>query len=248
MNGRLEVFRSPEALLQAAAERIVACLREAILTEGKASFALSGGTTPRGVYELLGAEQYRSRLDWRKIHLFWSDERCVGPSMPESNFRMANKSLIRNVPIPSRNIHRIRGELEPREAAYESEADIRRFFGLNEGGFPRFSLVLLGLGEDGHTASLFPETEVLNEEHRIVSEVYVKTLAAFRVTLTIPAINNAAAAIFLVSGKTKAGILREVLEERNPRYPAQFVKLDNGQLFWLVDNEAASFTEKASTT
>ena len=245
MNGRLEVFRSPEALLQAAAERIVACLREAILTEGKASFALSGGTTPRGVYELLGAEQYRSRLDWRKIHLFWSDERCVGPTMPESNFRMANKSLIRNVPIPSRNIHRIRGELEPREAAYESEADIRRFFGLNEGDFPRFSLVLLGLGEDGHTASLFPETEVLNEEHRIVSEVYVKTLAASRVTLTIPAINSAAAAIFLVSGRTKAGILRAVLEERNPRYPAQFVKPDNGQLFWLVDNEAASLTEKA---
>jgi 6-phosphogluconolactonase len=268
MKGHLETFATLAALQQGAAEKIVACLRDAILAHGSSSFVLSGGATPRGVYELLGSEKYRDRIEWRKVHLFWGDERCVGPTMPESNFRMANASLIRNISIPPQNVHRIRGELKPQEAARACETEIRRFFGLKEGEFPRFTLALLGLGEDGHTASLFPGTGVLNEKQRIVSEVHVEALAASRVTLTIPAINNAATVMFLVSGRTKAAILRGVLEDaepvpanggdeasvrtggaerKEPRFPAQFINPTSGQLLWLVDNEAASQLPKAET-
>ncbi|RPH37402.1 6-phosphogluconolactonase [bacterium] len=247
MNGRLTIFPSLKELLYGAAEKIVTCLEEELLARGAASLALSGGATPRGVYELLGSEQYRNRIDWRRVHLFWGDERCVGPTMPESNFRMANESLLRNISIPSQNIHRIRGELKPQEAARETEMDIRRFFGLKNGEFPRFTLVLLGLGEDGHTASLFPGTSVLKEKQRIVSEVHVESLAAFRVTLTVPAINNAATVVVLVSGRTKAGILQGVLEGTEVRYPAQQINPASGQLFWLVDKDAAPHLPKAAT-
>ena len=248
MKGHLEIFGSETALLQGAAEKIVTSLREEILSHGTASFALSGGTTPRGVYKLLGSEQYRDRIEWKKVHLFWGDERCVGPAMPESNFRMAKESLIRSISIPPQNVHRMHGEAKPGDAACEYEMEVRRFFGLKEGEFPRFSLVLLGLGEDGHTASLFPDTAVLNEKHRIVSDVHVEALAAFRLTLTIPAINNAATVIFLVSGRTKAAILTQVLEGTEARYPAQWIDPTAGRLFWLVDSEAASHLAKAETT
>lgn len=240
MKGHLHIFESLADLQHAAAEKIVTCLAEDILLRGAAPIALSGGTTPRGVYEVLGSDTYRGRVEWKKVHLFWGDERCVGPAMPESNFRMANESLLRNIPIPPQNVHRIRGEIKPQDAARESETDIRRFFGLKEGEFPRFTLVLLGLGEDGHTASLFPGTEVLEEKKRIVADVHVQAIAATRITLTLPAINHADTVIFLVSGRTKAGILREVLGEGEARYPAQRIDPASGRLFWLVDKEAAS--------
>lgn len=248
MNGQLEIFESSTLLQHGAVERIVSCLANEILAHGRASFVLSGGTTPRSVYELLGSPEYRGRLDWKKVHLFWGDERCVGPSMPESNFRMAKESLFQNISIPPQNIHRMRGELKPQEAAHESEIEIRRFFGLKEGEFPQFTLILLGIGEDGHTASLFPGTAVLGETHRIVSDVEVKAISASRLTLTFPAINNAATIIFLVSGRTKAGILGEVLAKGETRYPAQQVDPISGQLFWLVDRDAASRIPKAQTT
>lgn len=248
MRGQLEIFDSMPALQHGAAKKIITCLSGEIVAHGMASFALSGGTTPRSVYELLGSPEYRGRVDWKKVHLFWGDERCVGPTMPESNFRMANESLVRNIAIPPQNVHRIRGEIKPQEAARESEAGIRRFFGLKEGEFPRFTLVLLGLGEDGHTASLFPGTEVLQETRRIVSAVEVKAIAASRITLTFPAINNAATVIFLVSGRTKSTILREALAEGEMRYPAQQINPTSGRLFWLVDRDAASRIPKAEAT
>jgi 6-phosphogluconolactonase len=245
MNGQLKVVGSVTALQQEAAELIVTCLTEETRGHGVASFVLSGGSTPRGVYELLGSAQYRGRIDWKNVHLFWGDERCVGPTRPESNYRMANESLIRHIAIPPQNVHRTRGEIKPQEAARESESDVRRFFGLKEGEFPRFTLVLLGIGEDGHTASLFPGTPVMEEKRRIVADVYVEALAASRVTLTIPAFNNAATVVFLASGRTKAEILKNVLEDGEVRYPAQRINPASGRLFWLVDKDAASRLPKA---
>jgi 6-phosphogluconolactonase len=248
MKGVLEIADSLSALQQRAADEIVERLTGEIHSHGIASVALAGGTTPRGVYELLGSPEYRDRIEWNRVHLFWGDERCVGPTMPESNFRMTNESLIRNIAIPPQNIHRIRGEMKPQDAARESEMEIRRFFGLRAGEFPKFSLVLLGLGEDGHTASLFPGTTVLEERVRIVVDVYVQKFAATRISLTIPAINNAASVVFIVSGKTKASILGEVLKDGQLHYPAQHIVPSSGQLLWLVDKDAASHvpTEEAS--
>ncbi len=247
MTVHLETFPSVTALQQGAAKNLFACLQGEILARGRASFVLSGGVTPRGVYELLGSEFYRPRIDWKKIHFFWGDERCVGPTMPESNFRMANEALLRNIPLPPQNIHRIRGEVKPRIAAQEYETDIRRFFNLKEGEFPHFSLVLLGLGEDGHTASLFPGTPVLEERRRIVAEVHVESLATSRVTLTVPTINNAGDVCFIVSGRSKARIVHEVLEGPAARYPAQLITPSSGRISWLLDNEAASQIAKVQT-
>jgi len=247
MNGQLTLVDSVEALRYAAAEKIVTELTGGIRDQGTASCALSGGATPRAVYELLGSAQYAGRIDWKKVHLFWGDERCVGPTMPESNFRMVNESLLRHIALPPQNVHRIRGELKPQDAARECEKDIRRFFGLKEGEFPRFTIVLLGMGEDGHTASLFPGTRVLGEKQRIASDVYVEALAASRVTLTVPALNNAATVVFLVSGRTKAEILKNVLDDSEARYPAQLINPASGRLFWLVDRDAASHLPTAET-
>jgi len=247
MKGQVEIFPTPAAFREAAAEKIVTVLQEQIVNHKVASVALAGGTTPRGIYELLGSKKYRDRITWRYVHLFWGDERCVAPTMPESNFRMVKESLLGKISIPSRNIHRIQGELNPEEAARVQERDIRRSFSLKEGEFPRFTLVLLGLGEDGHTASLFPGTEVLGERERIVSGVYVQSLAGFRVTLTVPAINHAGTVLFLVSGKSKAGMFREVLEGTELRYPAQYINPAPGQLFWFADADAASLIGKAHT-
>jgi len=246
MKGHLEIFVSTPALFHAAAEKIVDCLQRQIQANGAASLALSGGTTPRGVYELLGSEAYRNRIGWEKVHLFWGDERCVGPTMPESNYRMANEALIRQIAIPSANVHRIRGEAQPAAAARDYETEIRRFFGLKEGDFPRFTLVLLGLGEDGHTASLFPGTSVLHEQRKIVSEVDVASIAASRITLSLPAINNSSTVLLLVAGRSKAGILREVFDGTEERFPAQRIDPTSGQLFWLVDRDAASQLEKVN--
>lgn len=248
MKGQLEVFDSPTALERGAADKIVTVLGEEILLRGTASIALCGGTTPRGVYRLLGLPRYSGRLDWKKVHFFWGDERCVGPTSPESNFRTASELLFRHLGLPPQNIHRVRGEIKPQEAARESESDIRRFFGLREGEFPRFSLVLLGMGNDGHTASIFPGSPALGERQRIVCDVRVQAVPASRITLTIPAINNAAAVMFLVSGSSKASILKEVLQEGQPRYPAQHINPASGRLFWLVDKDAASRIPKAETT
>ena len=249
MKGQLEIFDSLMALERGAADKITACLGEEIIFRGIASIALCGGTTPLGVYKLLGSPHYSGRLDWKKVHFFWGDERCVGPTMPESNFRTASELLFRHIGLPPQNVHRVRGEIKPEEAARESEMNIRLFFGLKEGEFPRLSLVLLGLGNDGHTASIFPGSPVLGERQRIVSSVHVHAVPPSRITLTIPAINSAATVFFLLSGRSKAAILKDVIEEgEQPRYPAQHINPASGRLFWLVDKDAASQLPKAETS
>ncbi|HYU34789.1 MAG TPA: 6-phosphogluconolactonase [Thermoanaerobaculia bacterium] len=239
-------------LARTAAEEFSRRAGLAIGARERFAVALSGGSTPRRLFALLAArdEPFRDRIDWRAVHLFWGDERHVPPDHPESNFRMTRETLLDAVPIPAANIHRIRGE-EPdaARAAALYEDELRAFF---LGDDPRFDLVLLGLGPDAHTASLFPGSDAVRERERWVVAPWVEKLATFRITLTPAALNRAAAVIFLVQGEEKAAALHAVFEggrdgERDPdRWPAQVIRPENGEVVWLVDRAAASGLEKRS--
>lgn len=234
------VFEGPEPLFRGAAEALVQQVLVAAAAHGVCSLVLSGGMTPRGVYTLLAAE---TRLAWARVHVFWGDERHVPPDHPDSNFRLAHEALLSKVPIPPANIHRVLTEdSSPERAATRYEDVIRTFFGLTAGEFPRFDVVLLGLGADGHTASLFPGSPLLSEQRRIVAAVRVDQLNSTRITLTPPAINHSACIMFLVSGATKAEALRAVLREpADPqRRPAQAIRPTSGRLIFMADAEAAS--------
>ena len=224
------------ALATEAAGRIVAVATRAVEDRGTFSIALSGGNTPRPVDELLAREPYRSQIDWGRIQVFFGDERCVPPDSEQSNYRMAREALLSKVPIPQENIHRIRGEIDPHEAAIQYGQLLKDRFadcGLD--------LVLLGMGPDGHTASLFPGTQALHEAtHRCVAN-YVEKLKSWRVTMTAPFINRARAVLFLVSGADKAQALAQVLQGPRDadRLPAQLIRPTGGALTWLLDAAAA---------
>lgn len=222
---------------QRAAETFAESAGRKIKAKGLFNVALSGGKTPERLYTLLGAE-YADKIDWGKVHIFWGDERCVPPESAESNYSMAVKALLSKINIPDKNIHRIRGEDEPMSAALAYEEELRAHFGLKAGEAPVFDMVLLGLGGDGHTLSIFPASKALFEEERLVIDNYVEKLKAHRVTMTLKSVNSASSALFLVSGREKAGILREVLKGTEAIYPAQMVR--PGKLLWLIDKDAAS--------
>jgi 6-phosphogluconolactonase len=228
-----------EALSNAAAGIFVQRAREAAQEKGWFAVALSGGNTPQRTYELLAEPPYRDHVSWGQVHVFWGDERCVPHADPRSNIRMARQALLDKVPIPASQIHPISCGKAPEEGASEYEAALREFFGNRP---PRFDLIFLGLGENGHTASLFPRLPVLQEQMRWVSGVYVEEQDLYRVTMTAPLINHAAVVACLVSGTSKAEVLKEVLEgPADPeRLPAQLIRPANGELHWLVDQEAAA--------
>jgi 6-phosphogluconolactonase len=236
----LRVLGDGAELARAAAEEFSRRAGEAIRTRGRFSVALSGGSTPRRLFALLAdpAEPFRDRIDWRAVHLFWGDERHVPPDHPESNFRMARETLLDRVEIPAANVHRMHGE-EPdaARAAALYEDELRSFFG----AMPRFDLVLLGLGADAHTASLFPGTAAVREREHWVAAPWIEKLGTFRITLTPAVFDRAAAVIFLVQGDEKAGALRAVLTgNRDPDcVPAQAVHPLDGEILWLVDRAAA---------
>jgi 6-phosphogluconolactonase len=237
----LRVFADGAELARAAAEEFTHLAEEAIRARGRFSVALSGGSTPRRLFALLAdpKEPFRDRIDWRAVHLFWGDERHVPPDHPESNFRMAREALLDRAEIPAENVHRVRGEEhDAARAASLYEEELRSFFR----GAPRFDLVLLGLGADAHTASLFPGTAAVHEHERWVVAPWVEKLGTFRITLTPAVFDRAAAVIFLVQGPEKAGALRAVLAaERDPdQLPAQAVRPLDGEILWLVDRAAAS--------
>ncbi len=236
----IERFPNAAALQRGAADKIVSLLNEATAQRGRAAILLSGGSTPKAIYELLGEEPLRSNVDWNRVHFFWGDERCVPPTHAESNFRMTSEALLANISVPKANIHRIEAERAPSEAAKLHEGELKNFFSLKENAFPRFDVALLGMGEDGHTASLFPETTILNETKRIVAEVFVPKFNTYRISMTFPTLNNSRTVLFLVSGAGKKQILREVLEEERNRFPAQRVQPTSGKLYWFVDEAAAS--------
>jgi len=222
-----------------AAERFVELGQAAIDARGCFSVGLAGGSTPKRTYELLASEAYREQLNWSKVHIFFGDERCVPPDHSESNYRMANEALISRVSIPPPNVHRINGLGDAVANASLYEDELRTFF--NPASWPRFDLVLLGMGDDGHTASLFPGTKALVEPRAWVVANWVEKFGAFRITLTAPAINHAANIAFLVTGATKAERLLEVLRGAlDPeKLPSQLIQPLDGSLFWLVDKAAA---------
>lgn len=236
----VRVFDDPEAVARAAAETFAGLARECVGGRGAFSVALSGGTTPRRVYELLASEEFRGGVPWAGVHVFFGDERMVPPDHADSNYRMASEALLSRVPLPAGNVHRIEGVGDAAANASDYESVMRGFFG--EAEWPRFDLVLLGMGDDGHTASLFPGTPALEERRAWAAANWVEKLGAWRVTLTAPAINAARRVLFLVTGAGKAGRLREVLSGgRDPsRLPSQLIDPRGGSLSWYVDRAAAA--------
>ena len=234
----IQTYPTPEALDRAAATHFIECAAEAIAENGRFSVVLAGGSTPKATYEVLAAEEFSQRINWENVHIFWGDERMVPPDHPESNYLMANNALLKHIPIPKKQIYRIPGEIDPKEAARAYELFLLKHFGNEQ---PRFDLILLGLGEDGHTASLFPGTTGLRDTQRWVIANYVRKLSSWRLTLSRTAINSASNVTFLVSGENKAESLHRVLASRyEPEsLPAQFVR-PTGQLRWMVDAAAAA--------
>jgi 6-phosphogluconolactonase len=235
----IRICDDQEALSYAAAELFAAEAQQAVQARGRFSVALSGGETPRRTYELLAQEPFRDLVPWQNTHIFWGDERYVPANDLRSNARMAHQALLDHVPIPQHQVHPMICHGSPQEAAANYEALLRVFFAT---GPPRFDLLLLGLGENGHTASLFPRTSVLKEQQRWVGEVFVAEEGLHRLTLTAPVINQAARVVFLVSGSGKAHILRRAVAETQDSsdIPARIIKPTDGELLWLVDRDAAS--------
>lgn len=246
MTGRtINISNSIEVLSRKAAELFIVEAGAAVAARGVFSVALSGGSTPKPFYSLLSSEYFRTNIDWKRIHFFWADERCVAKEHPDSNFGMAFDLLLSKVPVPKANIHRIPGELAPEEAASSYDRDLRTFFG---NMFPRFDLVYLGVGTDGHTASIFPGEKAASDFTRAAVPVYVEKLGSHRISLTIPVLNNAATVVFLVTGKSKANIVRDIIEEKNPDLPAAWVKPTNGTSVWLLDLDAAELLADGAAT
>jgi 6-phosphogluconolactonase len=239
---KILVYKSQEEMINSAADLFISTGSAAIRDRGQFSVALSGGSTPIPLYENL-ADQKTDELDWNKVHFFWGDERCVPPDHPDSNFDQVNRSLLLPGAIPEENIHRIRAELPPAEAAWKYQEEILSWFQQKN---PSFDLILLGMGNDGHTASLFPETELVKEElvdqNRLVEANWVPKLDAWRITFTPRLINAAQNILFLVSGQNKARILKLVLEgpALPEQYPSQLIDPDQGNLFWYIDQEASA--------
>jgi 6-phosphogluconolactonase len=235
----IRILNTPADLFQAAAAEFAALAWDAAQSNGRFSVALSGGSTPKSLYELLASGSIPN-IPWDKIFFFFGDERFVPPDHPDSNYRMAREAGL-FAKVPDDHVFRVRTEEKDADtAALDYEQTLRKFFGLRPGELPRFDLVLLGLGPDGHTASLFPGTAALNEKSRLVVANWIEKFQTYRITLTLPVLNHAACIVFLVSGQDKAKIVREVLENENANLPSQKVHPANGRLLWLLDGAAGS--------
>ncbi len=237
------VYDTPERVAQAAAETFAKHVADAVSARGVARVAISGGTTPKRMFALLAdpTQPFAGSVAWDKLELYWVDERCVGPEDAESNYRMTNEQLLSKVSLPADHVFRMEGELPPEEAANRYETYLRNNFKLEGAQVPSFDLVLLGMGDDGHTASLFPHTDGLNEMGRLAIANHVPQKETWRVTLTWPVINQGRYVCFLIEGGAKADKLHDVLlGTYDPEaLPAQLIRPDNGTLYLLLDAEAA---------
>lgn len=244
----IRIFDDLEALSRGAAALLAGIARDSVAARGRFSVALAGGDTPRRTYELLAGESFRDRIDWARAHIFWGDERCVAPDHPRSNARMAREALLRGVPVPAGQVHPMDCRPSPPEGAGRYEAQLREFLAAGAPGLPGFDLILLGLGEDGHTASLFPGSPALLESKRWVADVSVAGQPErHRLTLTATFINRAAAVVFLVSGAAKAAAVRQVIQgprEPGRLLPAQLIHPVPGVLHWLLDRAAAGALDR----
>ena len=221
------------------AERFSQLVNQSVQASGRFTVALSGGSTPKHLYSLLASADYKDQIPWKNVQLFWGDERCVPPDHPESNFRMAHETLLSKIGIPAENIHRMAGEQEPQAAAAGYEKELNKFFGLESGALPRFDLIFLGIGEDGHTASLFPGSDALDETKRLVVAPFVEKLKSYRLTLTLPVLNHGADVWFLVTGSSKDAAVKEALSG-SFELPAAKVQPVNGRLIWLITQDASA--------
>lgn len=243
-NPKIQIAADVDAISRAAAETIVAHISESSQLGDLYSIALSGGSTPRRLYALLANEaKLQGQIRWDRVHFFWGDERHVPPGHPDSNYRMAYNALLSKVSIPSTNIHRIRAEdSDADKAAADYEQEIRRFFKIDAGQMPRFNCVLLGMGPDGHTASLFPDTAALEATKRLAVANWIEKFQSYRITLTAPLFSNADRILFLVGGIEKADTIKAVLEgdSRPNRFPVQLIQPTHGEVTWFLDQSAAS--------
>jgi 6-phosphogluconolactonase len=236
---QVEIFGSPQELFAAAAKKFCSVGSSAIQDHGWFTVALSGGSTPRGLHQEL-VTHFASQVQWDKVFFFWGDERHVPPDSSDSNYRMAKETLLSKLPIPPENIFRVTAELpDARQAAAKYEQTIQKFFNLGADSFPRFDFILLGMGPDGHTASLFPGTAALQEKDHLVVANWVEKMNAFRITFTYPVLNNAAHVMLLVSGDEKAEMVRRALKEPGANLPCQRVCPVDGELLWYLDKGAA---------
>ena len=238
----IRTLTTPQLLFESAAEEVVSLTHEAVAERGRFTIALSGGSTPKSLYTLL-ATNCRTSLPWDRMFFFWGDERHLPPTDPDSNYRMVEEAMLSKVPLTAANVFRVPAENPDAAAVAESyERTLREFFALDPVQIPRFDLILLGMGPDGHTASLFPGTAALQEKSKLVVANWVEKLKTNRITFTFPVLNAARCVAFLVSGTDKAPALKAVLEDKAPgeQYPAKLVHPSEGKLLWLVDRAAAS--------
>ncbi len=239
MSYEVKTFPDAKALAEHAATSFIEHSRAAIAARGRFSVALSGGSTPRAIFAVLSADQFKTEVEWSKVHIFWGDERNVPPDHSDSNYRMAKETLLDLVPIPAENVHRMEGELDAAEAATNYAAGLSAFFGDEP---HKFDLIHLGMGDDGHTASLFPGTTALAATEATVVSNFVAKFNTNRITFTAPLINAARAVEFFVTGANKVDPLFEVLkgERHTDLYPSQLIAPTDGTLTWLVDAAASA--------
>lgn len=238
----LRKLTTPQELFAAAAEEFGHAAHEAVAQRGRFAVALSGGSTPKNLFTLL-ATNARTSLPWDRMFFFWGDERHVPPENPESNYRMADEAMLSKIPVAAGNVFRVLSENPDAAAAAEAyEQTLRKFFALEPGQIPRFDMIMLGMGPDGHAASLFPESAALQEKSRLVVANWVEKFKTSRITFTLPVLNAARCVLFLVSGADKAPALHEVLESDavGEQYPSKLIQPTDGKLIWLVDRAAAS--------
>ena len=247
----VDIYPGPADVARAAAEMFASCAAEAVKARGVARLAISGGSTPKTMLTMLASpdEPFLKSIPWDKVQLFWVDERCVGPEHPESNYGMTKRAMLDGVPLPAQNVHRIEGELDPEVCASKYEAEIRNAFKLEGAETPTFDLVLLGMGPDGHTASLFPHTDALNEMARIYVANHVPQKDTYRVTMTWPVITQGRQVAFLIEGAGKAEVLQAVFEGpyQPETYPSQLIRPASGKLTLLLDEAAAAKLDLKTT-
>ena len=236
------ISHTPAEVAKAAAQLFTTAVIEAVKARGVARVAISGGTTPKAMFALLASEPFIKQIPWDKLYLYWVDERCVPPDNAESNYRMTNEAMLSKVPLPAAQIFRMEGELDPEVAAARYESTIRNSFKLEGAETPTFDLVLLGMGDDGHTASLFPHTEALDNLTNIAIANHVPQKDTWRITLTWPVIRQGREVAFLIEGAAKAQVIHDVfLGPYQPHtYPSQLIRPASGELTLLLDSAAAT--------
>lgn len=237
MKPGINIYNTTEELYKKTAERIINIINYHIDKTGRCTFVLAGGNTPKKLYDLI-VKDYPGSVDWDNVFFFWGDERCVPPDREDSNYVMAYYHLLTGIPVNFRNVFRIKGEEAPGIAAQLYDVMLRRFF---DNSPPSFDLILLGVGTDGHTASLFPGSKILDITGKFAEADYYEKYESWRVTLTLPIINEAKNIIFLAEGNSKAEIVKEIFGNENLRLPVQLVKPANGNVSWFIDKEAGKF-------